>query len=207
MEEVVLLGGGGHCLSVLDSLYGMNKYNGMIVVDPGLEVGSFILNSRVYGDDDTLSEIFQKGCKKAFISVGSIKSSVLRRELDKKIKDIGFELINVIDLSSVVSDYAEIDKGVFIGKKAVVNTGAKIGRNAIVNTSVSIDHECIIGEYTHVACGSILCGNVRIGNDSFVGAGTTIIEGINIGNNVIIGAGSVILRNVEDNEIVYGVVK
>ena len=42
MEEVVLLGGGGHCLSVLDSLYGMNKYNGMIVVDPGLEVGSFI---------------------------------------------------------------------------------------------------------------------------------------------------------------------
>jgi acetyltransferase-like isoleucine patch superfamily enzyme len=50
-----------------------------------------------------------------------------------------------------------------------------------------------------------LCGNVKVGNTSFVGANAVIRQGVTIGNNVMIGAGAVVLKDVPDNTTVMGV--
>lgn len=211
MIDLVFLGGGGHAKSVLDSLYRMNaqnmKYNNIVVTDPDFKEGTYILDSLIYGDDSKLSKIYEEGCRNAFISVGSIKSTALRRKLSLLAERYNFNLVNIIDPSADVSDYSNISKGVFIGKQAVVNADAVVNKNAIINTGVVIEHECHIGEYSHIACGSILCGNVFVGDDSFIGAGTVVIEGVRIGNNAVIGAGSVVLRDVMDNEKLVGVIK
>ena len=49
-----------------------------------------------------------------------------------------------------------------------------------------------------------MCGNVEIGNNTFIGAGAIIIEGIKLGSNVIVGAGSVVTKDVKDNSIIKG---
>ena len=63
---------------------------------------------------------------------------------------------------------------------------------AIINTRAIIEHECHIGPFTHIAVGAVLCGNVDVGDDSFIGANATITEGTKLGNHVIVGAGSVV---------------
>jgi acetyltransferase-like isoleucine patch superfamily enzyme len=46
------------------------------------------------------------------------------------------------------------------------------------NTKSSIDYDCVIGDYSYNALGSILCLNVTIGNNSFVEAGSVLINDI-----------------------------
>ena len=70
--------------------------------------------------------------------------------------------------------------------------------------STSIDHECIIGDFSHIAPGAVLCGNVKVGRSTFIGANSVIRQGINIGNNVIIGAGTVVVKDIPDNTTVIG---
>ena len=64
----------------------------------------------------------------------------------------------------------------------------------MINNSAVVDHECIIESGSHIAPGSILLGNVKVGRNTLVGANSVIKEGVEIGSNVIIGAGSVVLK-------------
>ena len=74
----------------------------------------------------------------------------------------------------------------------------------IINTKASIDHDCIIEDFVHISPGAILCGNVQVGELSWIGAGSVIIQGIKIGKNVIIGAGTVVIHDVPDNVTIVG---
>jgi sugar O-acyltransferase (sialic acid O-acetyltransferase NeuD family) len=94
--------------------------------------------------------------------------------------------------------------GVMIAANATINPLAEIGRGVICNTSSSIDHECIIGDFTHIAPGAVLCGNVKVGRSTFIGANSVIRQGIIIGNNVTIGAGTVVVKDIPDNSTVIG---
>ena len=65
----------------------------------------------------------------------------------------------------------------------------------------------MVGDFSHIAVGAILCGGVQTGTDVFVGAGATVIQGISMGDHVVIGANSTVLRNLRSAESVYGIVK
>ena len=206
-RKIVLIGGGGHCKSVLDSLLKKNEYDEIVITDHDIPAGSEIFGCKVVGNDDILSQLLKEGFTDAFITVGSIKSTALRRKLYKLAVDIGFNIVNVIDSSAVVSDHCRLGYGIFIGKNVVINADAQIGDCAIINTGAIIEHECTVGDFTHISVGAKLCGNVCVGEDSLVGAGTTVIQGVHIGSNVIIGAGSTVINDVEENSVKYGLVK
>jgi acetyltransferase-like isoleucine patch superfamily enzyme len=67
-----------------------------------------------------------------------------------------------------------------------------------------IEHECNIGEFVHVASGSILSGNVTVGAGTHIGAGSIIRQGICIGEGSMIGIGSVVVKNIGDYVTAYG---
>ncbi|MCR4639503.1 acetyltransferase [Ruminococcus sp.] len=206
-KKIVLIGGGGHCKSVLDTLLRNNEYDEIVITDNDIPVDSTIMGCRVAGNDDVLSDLLVSGFTDAFITVGSIKSTKVRHILFEKAETIGFNMINIIDKSATVSEYAKLGKGIFIGKCTIVNADAAIGDAAIINTNSVIEHECVVGNFTHISVGAKLCGNVKIGNDTFIGAGSVVIQGVRIGNNVIIGAGSTVIDNVNDNATKVGLVK
>ncbi len=206
-RKIVLIGGGGHCKSVLDTLLRNNEYDEIVITDYDIPVGSEIFGCKVVGNDDLLPKLLEDGFTDAFITVGSIKSTTLRRKLYSLAVETGLNLANIIDSSAVVSEHCRFGKGIFVGKNAVVNADSEIGNCAIINTGAIIEHECRVGEFVHISIGAKLCGNVCIGDDSLIGAGSTVIQGIHIGKNVVIGAGSTVIHNVDDNSVKHGLVK
>jgi sugar O-acyltransferase (sialic acid O-acetyltransferase NeuD family) len=112
--------------------------------------------------------------------------------------------INAIHPSAVISSSVKLEDGIMIAANVTINPLVEIGKGVICNTSCSIDHECVIGDFTHIAPGAVLCGNVTVGKGTFVGANAVVRQGIQIGNNVTIGAGTVIVKDIPDNVTVVG---
>lgn len=204
LKRLVLIGGGGHCRSVLDTVFRMKRYGEIVITDRFIPAETQIMGCRVAGDDQMLPELFERGFTEAFLTVGSIKDTSLKRRLYDQAEAVGFDFPNIIDPSAAVSGFARLAKGVFIGKNAVVNAGANIGKMVIINTGSVIEHECDIGEFSHISVGAILCGGVQAGRDVFVGANATVIQGVKIGRNSLIGAGSLVCKDVPPNMAVLG---
>lgn len=207
MKKVVLIGGGGYCSGVIDSLNKMGGYQIVGITDPIKEKGTLFCNVPVLGDDSCLNDIFQSGACFAHITVGAIGDNTLREKLIKIALDIGFTLISIIDPSAKVSEFVKLGEMIYIGKNAVINSDVEIGNYCIVNTSSVVEHGCRLGDFVHAAPSSAMAGDVRIGDNTHIGINATIIQGIRIGNYCMIGAGSTILRDISSSEKVYGVVK
>lgn len=203
-KKLVLIGGGGHCKSVLDAALRTEEYTEIVITDPEIPIGTKICGCKVVGSDEVLPELNNKGFEYAFITVGSITDASLRIKLASIARKLGFTFPVIVDTSAVISQFAHVGMGTFVGKNAVINADAVIGAHCIINTGCIIEHECQVGDYTHVSVGSILCGNVSVGKESFIGAGATVIQGVSIGARTIVGSGSVVVRDMLDNVKAYG---
>ena len=104
-----------------------------------------------------------------------------------------------------VSMRASIGLGSMVGAQAVVNVGATIGCGVILNTSSIIEHDCTVGDYSHVAPGAKVLGEVSIGKGCLIGSGSVILPGIEVGDRVTVGAGAVVTKNVPSGMTVKGI--
>jgi len=204
MEDIILLGIGGHAHSVVDSIEQAGQYHIIGFLDIREKQKSFYRDYRVLGTDDDLENYYREGIRNAFITIGYMGNPTIRSRLYRRLKAIGYDIPNIIDITASIALDAVLEEGIFIGKRAIINANAAISKMCIINTGAIIEHDCYVGEHSHVAVGSVVCGNTSIGKQTFIGANVTIIQGINIGNNVIIGAGTVITKEVQDNIIKYG---
>ena len=73
-----------------------------------------------------------------------------------------------------------------------------------MNTGAAIDHECVLEDYVHVSPHATLCGNVHVGEGTWIGAGSVINPGVRIGKWTIIGSGSVVCKDIPDGVVAYG---
>ncbi|MCR5768064.1 MAG: acetyltransferase [Lachnospiraceae bacterium] len=201
-KKLLLIGGGGHCHSVLDTIMTIGKYNEIGIVDD-FDSCSY-LGVPVIGNDDDICTLKKEGWTDAFITVGSVGNTRIRRRLYEMIKKYDLVVPTIIDSTATIGKGVKIEEGVFIGKRTVINAGSSIGACAIINSGAIIEHDCEIGAFSHISPGTILCGQVRVGEDSHIGAGSVIRQLIEIGNNTLIGAGSVVVRNISDNVKAYG---
>lgn len=207
MEDIVLIGIGGHAKGIVDTIEEQNIFHIVGFIDKNSDNKSY-KGYEVIGDDDDLETIFLgNGVKNAFISIGYMGNSDVRAKLYEKLKKVGYHIPVIIDQSAAVAENTHIEEGTFIGKNAVVNADAQIGKMCIINDGAIIEHDCSVGDFSHVAVGAVVCGMSRIGEQSFVGANATVIQCVNVGNCVTIGAGSVVLSDIKDNITAYGIWK
>ena len=200
----MLIGGGGHCKSVIDSVRSMNKYEDIVITDPVLAPGTDVLGCKVVGTDACLQQLKKDGFDSAFITIGSVRVGHIRDKLSEEIKNIGFSFPVIIDSSANVANTATIGEGTFIGKNVVINIGAKIGRHCIINTGAIIEHDCVVNDYTHISVGTILCGEVHVGSNCMIGAHSTNIQCLSIGDNCMVGAGATVINNSSGNCMLVG---
>lgn len=106
--------------------------------------------------------------------------------------------------SAILAPDVSIGEGSVVMPGTILQSGVLVGHHCIVNTGVSIDHECIIEDFVHISPHGTLCGNVHVGEGSWIGAGATIIPGVRIGKWSIVGAGSVVVRDIPDNVVALG---
>ena len=186
MEDIILLGLGGHAHSVTDSIEQTGKYNIIGFLDT----------------EEMLGKRFRDYC--VLGTIGFLGKGNIRNQLYKQLKNIGYLVPDIIDGSAVVSENAELGDGVFVGKNAVINANAKIGEMCIINTGAIVEHDCTIGKFSHIAVGSVICGGVSVGEQTMIGANATVIQEKEIGSHCVIGAGTIVSKNIQDNVIRYG---
>ena len=188
-EKIVLIGGGGHCHSVIDVIELENRYEIIGIIDTKENIGKKVLGYEIIGCDDDLETIFLS-CKNALITVGQIKTSDLRIKLFDKLKDIGFNFPVIISPIAYVSKHAIIDEGTVIMHHALVNANVKIGKNCIINSKALIEHDCIICDNCHISTSSVINGGVTVKANTFFGSNATSKQAIEIAG--FIKAGSLV---------------
>ena len=200
-NDIVILGYGGHsnmCFETLKKLKDY-KFRGNIVENYKL----LRSQENAIGCDDMLPEFFNNGLRNIIIGIGDIESRNQKREyLFNKLRKIGFEIPNLIDITSIVEESVVIGEGNQIMASVTLGTNCSIGDNNIINTGVILCHDTVIGDNVHIAPGAIIAADVKIGNNSLIGLGVTIHRGVKIGSNVLIANGQNIFSNIQSNEIV-----
>lgn len=202
-RKLLLIGGGGHCRSILDCLCKQSLYSTIGIVEKNSKYRS-ILGIPIVGEDADLIKLKNEGWTDAFIAVGSVGDCCLRRQIFDLISKIGFNIPCIVDSTAIIANDVVIAQGVFVGKMAVVNAGSSIGACSIINTGAIIEHNCNIGEFSHVSSGVVLCGDVKIGINVHIGAGSAIKQTLTVGDNSVVGLGSVVVKNIPQNVIAYG---
>ncbi|WP_417333241.1 NeuD/PglB/VioB family sugar acetyltransferase [Halarcobacter sp.] len=176
-EKIILIGGGGHCHSVIDVIEQENRYEIIGIVDIKENIGKKVLNYEVIACDDDLEELF-KECHNAVITIGHVKSNSIRIKIFHRLKEIGFNLPVIISSLAYVSKYSTIDEGSVIMHHAIINSNTKIGKNCIVNTKALIEHDVIIEDNCHISTASILNGQVYVKENTFFGSNAVSKQGI-----------------------------
>lgn len=203
-RKLLLVGGGGHCRSVLDCVLRAGAYDAIGIVEREGAADKTVLGVPVVGHDADLPRLLADGWHYAAVTLGSIGVPTRRRALYQQLKALGFQLPVLADPSAVISSHAELAEGTFIGKRAVINAGSSVGVCAILNTGSVLEHDCTVGGFVHVSPGAVLCGAVQAEANAHIGAGAVVMQGVRIGHDSIIGAGSVIIRDVPADCTVVG---
>lgn len=205
MQEIIIIGGGGHAKVLIDLIRTSGRYEIAGILDPLLEIKSTFPDIPVIGNDDMLEELFSNGVRNVCIAVGSIRDNSKRKALYEQVKKIGFVAPHLIHPKTIVSRKAQVADAVQIMAGAIIQAESMIGENTIVNTGSIIEHDCKIGKHVHICSGAIISGGCEIGEGVFIGAGATVIQGIKIGKNSIVAAGAVVVNDVAYDKTVMGV--
>ena len=200
-KTLVLVGGGGHCKSVIEAAESAG-YNILGVLDMPEEVGKTILSTQVIGTDDDIPAYVDKA--EFVITVGFIKNPATRIKLYNKVKEAGGRLATVIASTAHVSKYAEIGEGTVVLHQAFVNADAKVGCNVILNNFSNIEHDVVIGDQCHISTGAMVNGECNVGNNCFIGSQSVLANGITIGDDIIVGAGSLVRKSILEKGIYIG---
>jgi len=176
MQKILLIGGGGHCRSVIDVIEQSGCYSIAGIIDRPTEVGKEILGYRVIGCDDDLEALHQHYTH-AVVTVGQVRSNAIRVRLFEKLKKIGYLLPVIVSPLAYCSKHAEVGEGSVVMHHALINAGAKVGVNCIINTKALLEHDVEVGAHAHVSTATVLNGGVKIAPHTFVGSNTTSREG------------------------------
>lgn len=200
---IILIGGGGHCKSVIDVIETENKYNIIGILDTPDKLGKKILDYEIIGNDYDIPKFAKQG-KLFCITVGHIKSPTLRIKLFNIVKEAGGILPVIISANAQVSKYSKIGEGTVIMHHAIVNADSEIGENCIINNKSLIEHDCKIGSNCHISTNATVNGGVFVANNCFIGSCTVVKEYINITSNTIIGSGAVVTKNITESGVYLG---
>jgi len=179
MKNILLIGGGGHCHSVIDVIELEGKYKIAGIIDKKELIGQDVLGYKVIGCDDDLEQLLDT-YKHAVITVGQIKSNSLKVKLFNQVKLLGYILPTIISPLSYVSKHSQIEEGTVIMHQALVNANVKIGKNCIINTKALVEHDATIEDNSHISTSSVINGGVVVKENTFVGSNATTKEYIEL---------------------------
>ena len=184
-----LYGAGGHAKVIMDILKAEGKQVEALIDDNG-ELDELMGVKVLHNVNCEISPL-----------IVSIGNNCIRRLIAEKV-DAVFGM--AVHPSAIVSGSARVDVGTVVMQGVIIQACVQIGRHCIINTGASIDHECVIDDFVHISPRVTLCGNVHVGEGTWIGAGTVVIPGVKIGKWTVIGAGSVVDKDIPDGVLALG---
>lgn len=202
-QQLILIGGGGHCKSCIDVVELDGQYTIAGILDAPSKTGEQILGYTISGSDDDIVLLANE--RKSFlITVGQIKSAAVRKSIFGKVEAAGGLLPVVRSPRAHLSPHASVSRGTIIMHDALINAGVQIGKNCIINNKAHIEHDVVIGDHCHISTSAVINGDCILGNEVFIGSNSTLAHGVHIADNVVVGAGSVVIQHITEPGVYAG---
>ena len=200
-ENLILIGGGGHCRSCIDVIEMENRFTILGIVDEKPAEDLALTDYPVLGREEDLPSLV-RSCHHFLITIGQIKSSEPRTRLFTQLKQLGGILPVIISPLAHVSRRAALEEGTIVMHHAIVNAGASIGRNCIINTKALIEHDVVIEDHCHISTAAVVNGTAKVQCCSFIGSNAVIRECVVVGEASIVGAGMTVSHDIDPQAIV-----
>lgn len=138
----------------------------------------------------------------------TVHDPAARRRIFALLAERNLQIVGVSGDSRLVHPSAEFGEGVIVSSTTRIGPDAKLGRGAIALSSI-VAHDVTVGDFTTLAVGSSILGNVVIGGNVWIGAGAIIKNGtparpLHIGDGAVVGVGAVVMSNVAAHATVIG---
>ena len=184
-----LIGNGGHAREVQ--------------VQMGIELFRFVSDEYWKEDDDKLLPLSKFDADKYVVMI-VVANSKDREDILKKLPIDTQYFTFIHPTAQLMSEDVIIGEGSFIGANSIITCNVKIGKHAILNRGVHIGHDCRIGDYFSAMPGSIVSGNVTLGNKVYLGTNSSIREKLNICDDVTIGLNTGIIKDIKESGVYVG---
>ena len=204
-KNILVFGSSGHASVVIDCIEKEGTYAIACLADSFKKAGEGIMDYDIKGTEDDLPRLIKEfSLSGIFVAIGD---NWVRKNLVEKISLIAPELefVNAIHPSASIGKNVTLGKGIVVMAGSVINSGSQISDFSILNTRCSIDHDCNIGNFSSIAPGATLGGNVVVGDFSAISLGANVMHTIHIGKHSLIGAGALVNKNVSDYAVAFGV--
>ena len=195
--ELVIIGAGGHALSVADA-----------AISSGWTAVSF------YSPDgkgptpsvgQVLSSLESLEVSKTEFALGVGTNHERESAWEKVVQGLhGAELTTIVHATAWVSPHSTVHEGAVILAQASVGPGSTVGLGALLNTGASLDHDSSLASFGSLGPGARSGGNVHIGERTMVGMQAGILQGVTVGSDSVIGAHSLVNQDVESNAVAWG---
>ena len=198
MKGVILIGGGGHALSLLEIIKDKNIIVGYSDMKPNA-----LLPIPYLGTDEDILKNYSPELYEVHHVI------VYTSEVNLQLRSRMLDLFKMYKQHTFVADSAIITSSVVLGEgsallnRTVVNR-AIIGKSCIINTGAIVEHDVILGNNVFVGPASVIGGESTIGNNVFIGAGALIRDGVTIGDDVVIGMGAVVVKDIIKGGVYIG---
>jgi len=196
-EDLILVGAD---IEIIELITSLGLYNIVGIIDNKKRKEYFDIPA--LGSDSDIHTIHRQ-YSKTKITI-TIDDPILRGELYKLYKSVGFSFATLVSPDASVSSYSEIHEGVIIQKGVNIGPLVEIGLCSKININSNIMHDGLIGNFCTIAPSAVILGYVKLGDNVFLGANSTILPHLIIGNNSVVGAGSVVTKNVPAHTVVKG---
>lgn len=201
MEDIILIGGGGHCKACIDVIEAEKRFLIAGILDVQDRLGDDLFGYKIIGTDGDMPEVSKRHTN-FLVAIGQIKSPDLRIGKYRQVKALGLKMPVIVSPLAYVSRHTGIGEGSIVMHRAVVNAGAWIGDNCIINTGVIIEHDAVIGDHCHISTGAIVNGCSVVGEHTFVGSNSMIRERVRVGRGSVIGGGVSVIKDVAEGSMV-----
>ena len=199
-EDLVLIGGGGHCRSCIDVIEMEGRFAIRGIVDEKEALDPTLMDYPLLGREEDLPNL-SKSYHNFFVTIGQIKSPEPRIRLFEHLKQLGVALPIIVSPLAHVSRQASLGEGTIVMHHALVNAGAFVGRNCIINTKALIEHDAVIEDHCHISTAAVVNGGVKVQCCSFIGSNAVLREHIVVGEKSIVGAGITVLHSVDARSV------
>jgi sugar O-acyltransferase (sialic acid O-acetyltransferase NeuD family) len=176
-----LIGNGGHAREVQSQM--------------GIKLFRFVSNEYWKEGDDKLLPLSKFDADKYVVMV-AVANSKDREDIVKQLPINTQYFTFIHPTAQLMSDDIIIGEGSFIGANSIITCNVEIGSHSLLNRSNHIGHDCRIGDYFSAMPGSIVSGNVSLGNKVYLGTNSSIREKLNICDNVIIGLNTGVVKDI-----------
>ncbi|MCQ6558981.1 acetyltransferase [Paenibacillus mendelii] len=197
MEEIVIIGSGGHAKVVIDCVEQSKQHMIIGLIDEHKPPGTHVYGYEVLGGLDTL---------RASSGIVAIGDNWIRSLMVDRIMQLNpqFRFMTSVHPSASIARGVTIGEGTVVMAGAIINSDTEIGKHCILNTKSSVDHDSRIGDFAALAPNATTGGQVRMGQYSVLSLGAQVIHAIEIGEHSVIGAGSTVLTSIASNAVAYG---